>query len=302
MDPISDVAVFVRVAELGSFTRAADALELSKAAVSKSIGRLEKRLGARLLNRTTRKLTLTEAGDAYYHRSAAALAELNNAEQEISQLTQKPRGLLRVTAPTYLGSVTLAPLLREFAMRYPEVSLDLNLNDQRVDLVQERFDVAVRISTMTDSTLVSRRLAPCPVRIIASPYYLKRHGTPKLPADLPRHQCLLYSVSRTPNEWRLRGPNGRWTTVDVTGPIRCNNDFVLKQAALDGLGIAFFPSFFVDREIADGRLVQVLKDCEGPAFFIQAVYASRHHLPPKVRAFVDFLIDHIGEPATVTRR
>ena len=296
MDPISDVAVFVRVVDAGSFTRAADALDISKAAVSKSIGRLEQRLGARLLNRTTRKLTLTEAGDAYYRRSAAALAELNDAEQQISELSHTPRGLLRITAPTYLGSATLAPLLREFLKRYPEVSLDLNLNDQYVDLVQERFDVAVRISTLTDSTLVSRRLAPCPIRIVASPAYLKRHGAPKAPADLRQHQCLMYSVSRTPNEWRLRAPNGRWVAVEIHGAIRCNNDFVLKQAALDGLGIAHFPSFFVEREIADGKLVPILKDCDGPAYFIQAVYASRHHLPSKVRVFVDFLVEHLGKP------
>jgi len=293
MDPITDIAVFVRVAELGSFTRAADALEISKAAVSKSIGRLEKRLGARLLHRTTRKLTLTEAGDTLFRRGVAALAELNDAQQEISQLTQTPRGLLRVTAPTYLGSVTLAPLLHEFHKRYPEVSLDLSLSDMQVDLVQERFDVAVRMSTLTDSSLVSRRLAPCPIRIVASPAYLKQRGTPKAPADLRTHDCLTYSVSRTPNEWRLRAPNGRWVTVEVKGRLRCNNDFVIKQAALDGLGIAYFPAFFVEKEITDGRLVRILKDCDGPAFFIQAVYASRHHLPPKVRAFVDFLVEKL---------
>lgn len=295
MNPINDVAVFVRVVDTGSFTRAADSLEISKAAVSKSIGRLEQRLGARLLQRTTRKLTLTEAGDAFYKRGAAALAELNDAEQEISQLTHTPRGLLRVTAPVYLGSVTLAPLLREFRQRYPEVSLDLDLNDQRVDLVQERFDVAVRISSMPDSTLVSRKLTTFPMRLVASPAYLKRHGTPKVPADLRQHQCLTYSVVRTPNDWRLRAPNGRWVSVEVHGGIRCNNDFVLKQAALDGLGIGFFPMFFAEREIADGRLVRVLKDYEGPALSIQAVYTSRRHLPSKVRAFVDFLVEHLGE-------
>jgi len=294
MTPVTDIAVFVRVADLGSFTRAAASLDLSKAAVSKSISRLEERLGARLLHRTTRKLTLTEAGATFYRRGAAALAELADAEQEVGQLSTTPRGLLRVTAPTYLGSVTLAPLLHEFQKRFPEVSLDLNLDDRRVDLVQERYDVAVRISPMTDSSLVSRRLAPCPIRIVASPAYFKRRGIPKVPADLREHECLTYSVSPTPNEWRFRAPRGRWISAEVHGRIRCNNDFVLKQAALDGLGIAYFPAFFVEREIAEGRLVPVLKDYDGPTLFIQAVYASRHHLPPKVRAFVDFLIEHLG--------
>jgi len=301
MDPIPDIAVFVRVAELGSFTRAADTLEISKAAVSKSIGRLEKRLGARLLHRTTRRLTLTEAGNRYFQRGAAALAELQAAEEEITQLSHTPRGLLRVTAPTYFGSVILAPLLSAFQKRYPDVQLDLDLDDRRVDLVQERFDVAVRMSTLTDSSLVSRKLAPCPIRIVASPGYLKRRGTPRTPMDLREHDCMIYSVVRTPNEWRLRAANGRWVTVPVHGRIRCNNDFILKQAALDGLGIALFPDFFVEREIAEGRLVRILKDCDGPAFFIQAVYASRQHLPSKVRAFVDFLVAHF-QPGPAIRK
>lgn len=294
MDPLTDITVFVRVAELGSFTRAADRLELSKAAVSKAVSRLEARLGARLLNRTTRRLTLTEAGEALFRRSAAALTELGNAEQDVAQLGGAPRGLLRVTAPTYLGAVTLAPLLKTFQARYPDITLDLDLDDRTVDLVKERFDVAVRISRMKESSLVARRLAPCPLLVVGAPGYLRRRGTPKVPADLRDHACLSYSIARTPNEWRLRAPRGRWTAVTVGGPIRCNNDFVLKQAALDGLGLGMFPSFFVTRELADGRLVQVLKDYETPQMFINAVYATRRHLHPKVRVFVDFLVEQLG--------
>ncbi len=295
MDNIADISVFVRVVELGSFTRAADALEISKALVSKCIGRLERRLGARLLHRTTRRLTLTEAGETLFRRSAAALGELNEAEREVGQLSGEPRGKLRISAPTYLGSVTLGPLLREFRARYPEVSIDLELDDRLVDLVQERFDVAIRMSNMTDSSIVSRRLAPCPIVIVASPVYLKKRGNPKTLEDLQTHDCLTYSVARVPNEWRLRAPRGRWVTVVVNGCIRCNNDFVLKQAALDGLGIGLFPEFFVERELAEGRLVALLKDYELPRFNIQAVYASRHHLPAKVRAFIDFLAEYYAK-------
>ena len=294
MNSATDIAVFVRVAELGSFTRAADALEVSKAAVSKYVNRLEQRLGARLMHRTTRRLTLTEAGEALYGRSAAALAELGEAENDVAQLTGKPRGLLRVSAPTYFGSTTLAPHLKEFRARYPEIKLDLDLSDRLVDLVKERFDIAVRISAMHDSSLVATRLAPCPTALVASPAYLRRHGTPKAPADLASHEGLGYSILRTPNEWRFRAPKGRWVTITVHSTIRCNNDFALKQFALDGLGIVFFPRFFVENELKGGKLVQLLEEFPGPELAINAVYETRRHLLPKLRSFLDFLIERFG--------
>lgn len=294
MDHLSEIAVFVRVVELGSFTRAADALEVSKAAVSKQVSRLEQRLGARLLHRTTRRLTLTEAGDALFRRSAGALAELAEAEKAVAQLTGAPRGLLRVSAPVYFGSVSLAPHLKDFRARYPDITLDLDLDDRRVDLVRERFDAAVRISSMTDSSLVARRLAPCPLLVVGSPAYFRRRGMPGTPADLARHDCLTYALARAPSEWRLRPRRGRWIGVTVTSPLRSNNDFVLKQAALDGLGLGMFPSFFVERELAEGRLQRVLPDCETEGASINVVYASRRQLLPKVRAFVDFMAERFG--------
>jgi DNA-binding transcriptional LysR family regulator len=294
MDKLSDISVFVRVVELGSFTRAADRLEISKAVVSKCVSRLEQRLGARLLNRTTRRLTLTEAGEALFRRSAGALAELEEAEKEVAQLTGTPRGLLRISAPVYFGSVVLAPMLKDFRVRYPEVTLDFDLDDRMVDLVRERFDAAVRISGMADSSLVARRLAACPLVIVASPAYLRRAGIPATPADLRAHECLTYSIVRTPNELRLRAPQGRWVAVTVHGSIRCNSDFVLKQAALDGLGLGTFPDFFVERELAEGRLVRVLPEYETPAASVNVVYATRRQLLPKVRAFVDFLAGRFG--------
>lgn len=290
----SDVAVFVRVVELGSFTKAADALEISKAAVSKYVNRLEQRLDARLLHRTTRRLALTEAGQALYSRSAAALAELSEAENDVAQLTGKPRGLLRVTAPTYFGSATLAPRIKEFRARYPEVTLDLDLSDRLVDLVKERFDVAIRISALHDSSLVAMRLAPCPTALVGSPAYFRRHGTPRTPADLSTHENLGYSIIRTPNELRFRTPKGRSVTVTVRSTIRCNNDFALKQFALDGLGLAYFPRFFVEGELASGKLVQALADYPGPELSINAIYETRRHLLPKVRAFLDFLKERFG--------
>ena len=294
MNPTSDIAVFVRVVELGSFTKAADALEISKAAVSKYVNRLEQRLDARLLHRTTRRLALTEAGQALYGRSAAALAELGEAENDVAQLTGKPRGLLRVSAPTYFGIATLAPHIKEFRAHCPEVSLDLDLSDRLVDLVKERFDVAIRISAMHDSSLVATRLAPCPTALVGSPAYFRRRGTPATPADLALHEGLGYSIVRTPNEWRFRAPKGRWLTVTMRSTIRCNNDFALKQFALDGLGLTYFPRFFVESELASGRLVQVLADYPGPELAINAVYETRRHLMPKLRAFLDFLKERFG--------
>ena len=293
----SDIAVFVRVADLGSFTKAADALEISKAAVSKYVNRLEQRLGARLLHRTTRRLALTEAGQALYGRSAAALAELGEAEHDVAQLTGKPRGTLRVTAPTYFGSTTLAPRLKEFRARYPEVTLDLDLSDRLVDIVKERFDLAIRISAMHDSSLVATRLAPCPTALVGSPAYFRRHGMPAKPEDLVSHEGLGYSIVRTPNEWRFCAPKGRWITVTVKSAIRCNNDFALKQFTLDGLGLANFPRFFVEGELASGRLVQALPDYPGPGLSINAVYETRRHLLPKVQAFLGFLKERFGPDA-----
>lgn len=293
----SDVAVFVRVVELGSFTKAADALEISKAAVSKYVNRLEQRLDARLLHRTTRRLALTEAGQALYGRSAAALAELSEAENDVAQLTGKPRGQLRVSAPTYFGVTMLAPRIREFRSKYPEVTLDLDLSDRLVDLVKERFDVAVRISSMQDSSLVATRLAPCPTVLVGSPAYFRRHGMPKSPADLADHDGLGYSIVKTPNEWKFRAAKGRSVVVTVRSSIRCNNDFALKQFALDGLGLALFPRFFVEGELGAGKLVQAMPDYPPPELSINAVYETRRQLLPKLRVFLDFLKERFGPKA-----
>ena len=293
----SDVAVFVRVVDLGSFTKAADQLEISKAAVSKYVNRLEQRLAARLLHRTTRRLALTEAGQALYARSAAALAELAEAEHDVAQLTGKPRGMLRVTAPTYFGATVLAPHIQAFRAQYPEVTLDLDLSDRLVDIVKERFDLAIRISRMQDSSLVATRLAPCPTALVGSPAYFRRHGTPKKPEDLSSHQGLGYSIVKTPNEWKFRAGKGRWVMVTMPSTIRCNNDFALKQFAVDGLGLALFPRFFVERELASGKLEAAIPDYPPPELSINAVYETRRHLLPKLQAFLGFLKEKFGPDA-----
>lgn len=297
MENLADIAVFVQVVDAGSFTAAAEQLNVSKAVVSKYVTRLEQRLGARLLQRTTRRLTLTEAGEVLYAKSAGALAELADAEQDVARLTGAPRGRLRVTAPTYFGSTILAPLLKDFVGEYPEIQLELDLDDRITDLVKDRFDVAVRITPQVDPGLVARPLAQSPLVLVGSPAYFKRWGLPKAPAELKDHMCLGYSLARMPNEWRFRAPKGRWISARIVCPIYCNNDFVLKQAAMDGVGLAFFPRFFVARELEDGRLAQALSGYGTPELSINLVYVSRRNLLPKVRAFVDFLAGRLPGPA-----
>lgn len=293
MSSISDMAAFVAVVEQGSFTAAAETLELSKAAVSKYVGRLEARLGARLLNRTTRRLTLTEAGQALFEKASAAMADLAAAEEEVLQLTGAPRGRLRVTAPSHFGEVFLLPLLPEFRSRYPDVELDLDLDNRIVDLVQEGFDVAVRITQLGPSSLVARKLADIRVVTAASPEYLARHGTPQVPMDLREHECLLYGLDRTPGEWRYRRGLDRLISVRVSGGIRCNSDGAIKRAALDGLGILRFPELFVEKELREGKLVALLRDYEMQQISLSAVFPARQNLPPKVRVFVDFLAERV---------
>lgn len=293
---LPDVAVFLRVVELGSFTAAAESLEISKAAVSKYVSRLEGSLGARLLQRTTRRLTLTEAGAAYYGRAVGALSELEAAGEELAAMSAAPRGHLRVSAPGYLGAVHLAPLLGAFLKQHPAITLDLDLSNRLVDLVQERFDVALRITAHADSSLVARAIAPCPTVVVATAEYLDRHGTPRHPSELAQHECLIYGLVRTPHEWRFRARKGRgragagrWIAVSVKGALRCNDDAALRQWLFQGLGIRQFPRFFVERELAEGKVVEILKDWESPPLTISAVFATRQHLAPKVRAFVDFV-------------
>lgn len=289
MKSLDELAVFVEVVDRGSFTATAEHLEVSKAVISKYLARLEQRLGARLLHRTTRRQTLTEAGEALYRKARGALAELEAAEASVMDLTGKPRGRLRVTAPTHFGEIFLARAFTEFKKRYPEISLDLDLDNRLVDLVKERFDVGIRITNLRSSSLVARKLADVRTLTCAAPAYIKRHGRPATPADLRRHECLNYSLDRTPSEWQYRRKPGRWVAVQAEGGFRCNNEGMMKQAAVDGIGILNIPDLFVQRELREGRLVTLLDEYEGPPLALAAVFPTREHLAPKVRVFVDFL-------------
>jgi DNA-binding transcriptional LysR family regulator len=294
MDRLTAMAAFVRVVEKGGFTAAAEDLRLSRAMVSKHVQDLETHLGARLLNRTTRKLSLTEAGRVYYDRSTELLAELAETEEAVGELQAKPRGRLRANAPVSFGSLHLAAAIAGYMAAYPDVAVELILNDRIVDLVEEGYDVAVRIARLADSSLIARRLAPCRLVVCASPGYLKRRGRPERPTDLGQHNCLGYSYSAAGDEWRFDGPDGS-TSVQLKGTLQANNGDALCAAAVAGGGIAILPTFITGSDIISGRLIPILTQYQIPEAAIYAVYPPGRHLSPKVRSFVDFLVPRFGD-------
>ena len=291
LDQLQAMAVFARVAETGSFSEAARRLGLSKAAVSKRVARLEARLGVALVNRTTRHLSLTEAGAAFHEPCRQLIADADAAEAAVGHLASAPRGRLRVNAPMSFGQRHLAPAIGAFMRSYPELSVELDLSDRTVDLVEEGYDLAVRIGALPDSSLVARRLAPLHRHLVAAPAYLDRAGRPEHPSDLADHACLRYAYLASGRVWRLDG--GEAVTVD--GPLTANNGDVLLAAARDGMGIAFLPSFFTGPDLCAGMLERVLPGwTREPAGGIHAVFPPGRARAPKVRAFTDFLAERFG--------
>jgi DNA-binding transcriptional LysR family regulator len=297
MDRLLAMTVFRRVVELNGFAAAARDLRFSNAAVSKQVAQLEERLGVRLLNRTTRRSSLTEAGRVYYDSCVRILDEIAETEQLVSQQAGTPRGLLRVNAPMSFGIRHLGPVLPDFLARHPEVTVDLALDDRIVALVQDGFDMAVRIADMPDSSLVARRFATNRRLLVASPAYLARHGAPEQPSDLARHNCLIYSYLNSREDvWRFSVREGE-ETVTVSGCLRTNNGDVLADAAAAGIGIGLLPAFIVDAFLTAGRLIPLLPAWDAGLTGIFAVYPPGRHLSPKVRAFADFLVERFAAPS-----
>lgn len=296
MDSLSDIAVFVHVVQSGSFTAAADKLGLSKSVVSKYVTRLEDRLGARLLNRTTRRLSLTEAGQVFFGRSQRALGEIEEAEAEVSKIQGEPRGELRLNSPMSFGILHIAPLLPAFQARYPEVTVDMVLDDRTVNLVEEGFDLAIRIGDLPDSSLVARRLGACLHVVCATPEYFAQHGVPQSPADLSDHPALTYRYQDSPSEWRFIDSDGSFLQVPINSRLQMNNSLALREALLNGAGVTLTPTFVVGQDIRAGKLKAVLLDYRLIELSIYAVYPQRKHLSPKVRAFIDFLAEQIEDP------
>ncbi|MFK7898470.1 MAG: LysR family transcriptional regulator [Myxococcota bacterium] len=289
---ISAMLTFSRVVELGSFTEAARQLGRSKAAISREISALEARLGAQLLRRTTRSMSLTEVGEIFYRRCLRVVEEAEAAELSVSQLSETPRGVIRVAAPMSFGHLEIAPRLHRFMDRYPGIEVELELTDRSVDLVHERIDLSIRIRRPRNQTYVLRRLCPIRGLLVASPEYLTHNPAPENPADLLRHNCLTY-----------RGRSEAWDfatgqRIEVAGNFRVDNGDALREAALAGQGIIYQPSFLLADAVRAGQLIPLLLDQIHPGSACFAVYPESRHLSPKVRAMIDWLVEDLGaEPS-----
>ena len=289
MDRLQAITVFVKVVEQGGFARAAERLGISNSVCSRLVAGLEAHLDARLLNRTTRRTTLTESGQAFYERSVQLLADLQDAEQAAVESTARPRGTIRLTTPINFGVRHVSPVIGAFLAKCPELKFDVSLSDRIVDLVEEGYDLAIRIGSAGGETVVARKLGEARMVACASPAYLKAHGAPKNPEDLARHPCLTYEYMPVRNVWPCLGRDGREHAVRMSGPLHSNNGDLLAAAAVARIGIVYEPEFILGADLKAGRLIPILTSYTAPLGPIYAVYPSRRYLAAKVRVFVDFL-------------
>lgn len=288
LDDLVSMATFSEVVRAKNFSAAARHLGVSKSAVSRRVAALEVRLGVRLLQRTTRRIALTEAGQQLFQRCSRLLSEADDAAQAVSELGGAPRGLLRVNAPEFLGYMFIVPILPAFLAEHPGLAVELSLSDRMVDPIEESYDLAVRVARLEDSSLTSRRLGQVRVVVAGSPEYLRVHGTPKTPSDLTRHRCLHYTRLSHRDEWRFNDSTGEMS-VNVTGPFSTNSAHGIQRGAVAGLGLAILPRFFLADDLRSGALVQVLEGWNTTPKGIWAIHAHGRQAPAKVRAFVDFL-------------
>ena len=290
MDRFENMSTFVRVVEAGSISGAADRLGVAKSAVSRRLKELEEHLGVELFHRTTRRMNLTDTGRAFYHQSVRILQDVLEAELATSQAHGTLKGSLKIALPSSFGLMHMGPAINEFLREHPKIEFDLDFNDREVDLMQEGFDLAIRIANLPDSSLIARRLAPIKTVMCASPSYLEQMGMPKTPGDLSEHQCLVYSLLRDYEYWYLTGSNGREIRTKIHPYLKASTGEFLKDAAVEGWGIILVPSFIAYKEIESGTLVQVLKDYKPLQLDAWAIYPQTRHLSQRVRAFVDFLV------------
>lgn len=293
MDKLDAMQAFVRVVSAGSYAEAARQLGRTRSAVSKAVMELEHLLGVRLLDRTTRKVRPTEAGLAYHARCAAVLADIEETEIQIAGLHEAPRGVLRINGPMSFGTAYLASAVADFVSSYPEVKVELLLNDRFIDPLEEGVDVTVRIGALADSSLIARRIASTRRVLVAAPVYLARHGTPTVPEELSRHRCLVYGQMAARQRWHLQR-DGEAIAVPVTSVLCANNGEVLRDAACKGLGIALLPTVIAGEVMKAGRLATVLEPYSPPALPIHALYAPNRYLAAKTRLFIDFIADRFA--------
>ncbi len=296
MDKFQEMQSFVAVVDAGSFVRAADALGTSKAAVSRHVAELEQRVGARLLNRTTRKLSLTDDGRAFYERCSEILEAIDDAEAGLRARSGEASGRVRVSAPVTLGILYLAPLWGKFLALHPKVTLDVSLSDRTVEPVEEGFDLIIRIAQAQPPSLIGRKLATSRIVLCASPAYLERHGEPAHPHELAQHDVIAYSYWSSGDEWRFDGPRGQ-ERVTVSARLYANNGDTCRAAALEHQGIILQPDFLVEEDLRAGRLKELLPDYRLAELEIYALYASRKQLPLKLRYLIDFLAESFEKPA-----
>jgi DNA-binding transcriptional LysR family regulator len=294
MDRTTSMATFVKVVDSGGFAAAGRALGISPSMVTNHIQALEERLGVRLLNRSTRKISLTEVGEAYYQRSKHILAELDDADRIAQAAQSSPRGTLRLNTSVAIPPF-LAPVVAEYTTLYPEVSVSLSMTDRMVDMVEEGFDLAVRNMSVPDSSLIARRVGTYRFVLCGSPDYFRRRGTPKTPADLVHHNCLVYSHSSWGHAWRFAGPDGEQQAITLAGNLETNSANALRLAAVHGQGLILSPTFLVADEVKAGRLLPVLGEFLQAEYAINAIYPHREHVSAKVRSFVDLLARHFRE-------
>lgn len=299
MDRFESLQTFVTVAQTGSLSRASERLKIAKSAVSRRLSELETHLATQLLSRTTRSLSLTEAGAEFLLSAERVLDALEQAESSASRRATELSGTLRITAPMSFGTLHLAPLMSRFVEQHPELKVDLSLNDSIVDLVHDGFDLAIRIRRATDSELIGRKIASIRHLLVASPAYLKKHGTPRVPRDLKAHQGLIYANADPKTYWQFRSPKTQ-ALMSVTGirsPLRINNGCALREAAIAGAGIAYLPDFIAYRAIKERKLRVLLKAYRRQPISMYAVYPSKRALSAKIRVFIDFLIAEFSGPA-----
>ena len=298
LDRLAAMTVFVKVVEQGGFARAAERINMSTSAVSRHVAELEAHLNTRLLNRTTRRISLTESGQAYFERVLHLLADLEETEAVVSSSTVTPRGTIRLTCSTSFGVPHLAPAIGAFQARYPEVRFDISASNRYVDLVEEGLDLAIRIGDLGNPNLIARKIGTMRLIACASPEYLKKRGLPRHPDDLVKHDCFSYEYAPVKNQWRFLDKKGNDIRVSINGVIHANSGEILAAIAMAGAGISLEPDFVVTPWLETGKLVEILKNFRPPPSNIYAVYPSRRHLSAKVRTFVDFLGAHFaGERA-----
>ncbi len=290
MDRLVAMEMFVRIVETGNFSAVARQLGTTQPTISKQLTALEQRLQTRLLNRSTRSISLTEAGAAYYERCRRILDEVREAEGALGKLQSALSGTLHVNASIGLGQIFITPLLLKFQRQYPELAIELSLNDRYIDLVEEGVDLAVRVGRLADSNLVARRLGSSRRVVVATPAYLAARGTPNRPEDLAHHSCLLYAYLSTGNEWSFNGPDGE-IRVRVRGDFKANNGDAIRQALLAGVGVAISPDWLIHDKLESGEVVALLPEFAPPPLDINAVYPSGRHVSTKVRTFIEFLQD-----------